>query len=152
MLLFTCSYAGQEKHHMEANTKSRRHYPEAVYDTRSLGFPQAVSGRGGRLVVTAGLVGWDKQFNLENDFGSQLHQAMENLAEVMADAGVADGDILHVRIYVVGLTQDHRIIVGQELDRQYPDRDLRPGTSLIGISALARDDLLVEVEGTAICG
>ena len=41
----------------------------------------------GRLVVTGGVIGWDTEGHLPKDFSTQVKQALENIAAILAEGG-----------------------------------------------------------------
>ena len=130
-------------------SSTTRLFPQDVYDTSKLGFPQAVAKKTQTLIVTAGIVGWDVECIARREMQAQFHQAMENLKNTLKAADASLSDLLHLRIYVVNLKGDDRLLINSVIEDFFPDQTERPGTSLLGISALARSELLVEVEGTA---
>jgi enamine deaminase RidA (YjgF/YER057c/UK114 family) len=125
-----------------------------VIDTTPLGFAPVVIARGGALVFTNS-VGYDADWALTGDGGlaAQLRQSCRNLLLQLGAAGSGRADIVHVRINIVNLQPDDRLVVGEVFAQElyHPDPGLRPTTSLIGIAALARPELRVELEAIAQC-
>ena len=123
-----------------------------VFDTKPLGFAPVVVSRGGALVFT-GSVGYDEHWALTGDGGleAQLRQSARNLIVQFEAAGATRADIIHIRINIVDLQPDDRLVVGKVFAEEIydPSPDLRPATSLIGIAALARPELRVELEAIA---
>ena len=62
---------------------------------RPKGYSNAISARG-RIIVTAGLVGWDAQERfVAADLAGQFRQILENLRLVLAEDGAGSSNILH---------------------------------------------------------
>lgn len=127
---------------------------EGVMDTRPLGFAPMIVSNGGPLIFT-GAVGYDEAWALTGDGGihAQLRQSCRNLLACLRAAGAGREHLIHVRINIVDLQPDDRLAVREVFSAElyHPDPDLRPTTSLIGIQALARPELRVELEAIAQC-
>jgi enamine deaminase RidA (YjgF/YER057c/UK114 family) len=125
-----------------------------VMDTRALGFAPLVVAHGGSLIFT-GAVGYDETWSLTGDGGlrAQLRQCCRNLLACLRAAGADREHLVHVRINIVDLKPDDRFAVGEVFmaELYHPDPERRPATSLIGIQALARPELRVELEAIAQC-
>ena len=67
-------------------------------------------------------------------------------SHAVVTSGLLDS-VIKLTIFVVGLLPAHRSIIGAELKRRFPGTP--PANSLIGVSALARTGLLIEIEAVA---
>ena len=117
---------------------------------RPRGYTHAVAVDGGRLIFIAGQVAFDKEGNLvgKGDLRAQTEKALENLAAALAAAGATPADLVKVNMYVVNYkTADYPII--REARARLLDPQNPPASTLIGVQALAVDDLLIEVEAIA---
>lgn len=116
-----------------------------VYPSHALGFSQAVVHGG--LLISSGQVGWNTEYELPGDggFEAQAKQCFENISNLLKAADVGIGKVLMLRIYVKGLTEARTKAVSQRLQSMFPNA-YKPATSLIGVAALARDGLLIEIE------
>lgn len=121
---------------------------EQVYTTSAFGFSQAVPSN--NLLFLSGQVGWDTDYNLTGDkgFEAQVKKTFENIERILEKGESNISNIVSMRIYVKQLSTEKRIIVGQYL-KQYFSGEYKPSTSLIGITTLAREDLLIEIEAIA---
>jgi 2-iminobutanoate/2-iminopropanoate deaminase len=113
------------------------------------GYSHAIATRGGRLLAISGQVALDAAGNLvgAGDFKAQAHQAFANLGAVLAAAGLSNADIVKVTYFVVGL--DHERVLALREAREAALGGERPAASLLGVAALFRPDLLVEIEAIA---
>jgi len=112
-------------------------YSHAVATARTLIF---VSGQV-PLDPSGALVGGD-------DFEAQTAQVFENLRAVLAGVGGSFDDIVKLTYFVVGLDAARLASVRRVRDRFLGDGP-RPASSLLGVAALFRPDVLVEIEAIA---
>jgi enamine deaminase RidA (YjgF/YER057c/UK114 family) len=105
--------------------------------------------RGSRIVFISGQVGYDADGQLVgDDHASQAAQAFRNLRTAVEAAGGSIEDITKITVFVVG----HRPELLEQLmsARQGSFGDYRPASTYLGVEALARPGLLVEVEAIAV--
>lgn len=114
------------------------------------GYSQAIATRGGRLLVISGQVPLDAAGNLVGgtDFQAQARQAFANLGRVLAAAGASYGDVVKLTYFVVGLDHDRLLAVRTARDEVLPHGD-PPASSLLGVTALFRPDVMIEIEAIA---
>jgi len=119
-----------------------------VYATHDFGFSQAVIFN--NVIYGSGQVGWDKDYTLpaNSDFKQQFEQTLINIERLLESQKCGWQDVLHLRFYVVDLNAVKRESIGAFLKQTFPN-GYAPATTLIGISALARENLLIEIEFTA---
>lgn len=107
--------------------------------------------RGGHILFIAGQVGWDEQHQMAGPgFVEQFGKAIENVLQVVKEAGGAPTHIGRLTIYVVDrsdyLAHLHDIGV---IYREFM-RDHYPATTLVEVSALLEPEAKVEIEATAV--
>ena len=119
-----------------------------VYATHDFGFSQAVIFN--NVIYGSGQVGWNKDYTLQpfSDFKQQFAQTLMNIEHLLGSQKCNWQDVLHLRFYVVDLNAAKRESIGSFLKQTFPN-GYAPATTLIGISALARENLLIEIEFTA---
>ena len=102
------------------------------------------------LVHISGQVGMDADGNVvgTDDFTAHVDQAFANLDVALAAGGVARSHVVKVTTFVVGYDHAEKwpIIRTAHLDFF---RDAAPAWTVVGVEALARPDLLIEIEVTA---
>lgn len=105
---------------------------------------------GSRLVFVSGQVGFDTEGNLvgEGDVVAQAEQAFRNVATALAAVGATVEDVAKLTTFVVG----HRpeLIEPVMAARAAVFGEHKPASTYLGVEALARPGLLVEVEAVAI--
>ena len=116
-----------------------------VYQTGNFGFSQAVVFN--RLIFGSGQVGWDKQLNLPhtNDFAQQFGQTLRNITQILNEGESNWQDVILLRFYIVDLDPEKREHIGKFLKETYSEQ-YAPATTMIGVAALARKELLIEIE------
>ena len=115
------------------------------------GYSNVVEVSGSRLVFIAGQTALDREGNLVggNNLEAQADQAFHNLGFALAAAGCTPRDLVKLNVFV-------RDMAGLPLYRKARDRFLgsvkppaAPAITLVEVSKLFRDDLLIEIEAVA---
>lgn len=106
---------------------------------------------GDRIIHVAGMIGWqaDQTF-ASDDFVDQTRQALQNIVDVLADAGAAPDDLLSLTWYI---TDKAECIARQDdLGRAYRDVIGRhyPAMAMVEVTALMEDRAKVEIEARAV--
>jgi enamine deaminase RidA (YjgF/YER057c/UK114 family) len=115
------------------------------------GFSQVVVAAGKRTIYTAGQVSIDERGNLvgADDLAAQTEQVMRNVGLALAAAGASFADIVKITTYVVNYKPEHRAIIGRARMPFFAKRP-PPASTLVGVSALALPEWLVEIEAVAV--
>lgn len=117
----------------------------------TFGWTHVVTSSGGRTIHISGQAGIDKGGQLvgKGDLRRQTEQTFENLKVALAAAGASFRDVVNSRIYVVGFQPEHLPII-REVRSRYFAADQPPASTLVGVTALAGADWLIEIEVTAV--
>lgn len=116
---------------------------------RPKGYSNGVSARG-RLVFTAGQVGWNAQGNFPDTLAGQVELALGNVVAVLAEAGAGPEHLVRLTWFIADRRAylDAQSEIGaayrRVLGRHYP------AMSLVEVSALVESKALVEIEATAV--
>ncbi len=112
-------------------------------------FSQIAVGEGDQIVFISGQTARDANAQIVGigDVRKQTQKALDNLRIAVEAAGGSISDIAKITTYIVNLQPDDRIWIGQLVKAHFPEP---PAHTLIGISALAAPELLVEIEAMAI--
>ena len=117
----------------------------------SLHFSQAVEAPDARRVVfLAGQTSVDSSGRplFPGDMHAQLERAFENLELVLTQAGLAMSNLVRLNYYVTNMQAyaGARDVVAAKLGALA----VKPSGCLLGVACLARPELMVEIEATAV--
>lgn len=104
---------------------------------------------GSRMVYLAGQVALDSAGRLvgAGDLRVQAVQVFENLRRALAAAGATFRDVVRLNYYVVDASQLAEL---REVRDRYINTAAPPASTLVEVRRLFRDDVLLEVEATAV--
>jgi 2-iminobutanoate/2-iminopropanoate deaminase len=104
--------------------------------------------RAGRLVFVSGCVATDAEGRTVgvDDVVAQARQVHENLKKCLAAAGATFADVCKVTVFLKNVADREKVNIAR---REYFGTH-RPASTLVQIARLVRDDLLVEIEATAV--
>jgi enamine deaminase RidA (YjgF/YER057c/UK114 family) len=104
----------------------------------------------GRLVVTGGVIGWDSKNHLPIGFVAQVHQALSNIAAILAEGGARPEHLVRLTWYVVDMEEYLSNL--KELGQIY--REIfgahYPAMALVQVVRLVEKAARVEIEATAV--
>jgi enamine deaminase RidA (YjgF/YER057c/UK114 family) len=122
--------------------------PQGLLHTAA--FSQVVAATGTRTIYTAGQVAIDEHGKLVggSDLAAQTEQVMRNVGLALAAAGADFGHVVKITTYVVNYKPEHRAIIG--IARAPFFKGAPPASTLVGVSALALPEWLVEIEAVAV--
>jgi enamine deaminase RidA (YjgF/YER057c/UK114 family) len=114
------------------------------------GYSYVVSATG-RMVFVSGQIALDAEGAVvgAGDLRAQANRVYENLAACLAAAGAGFGDVVKINTYVVNLKADDLPVIREVRSAYFPG-DGPPASTLVGVTALAADGLLIEVEAVAM--
>jgi len=114
-------------------------------------FSQVVASVGKRTIYTAGQVSIDEHGTLvgPGDLAAQTAQVLRNVGLALAAAGATFADVVKITTYVVNYKPEHRVVIGQAR-APFFSNGAPPASTLVGVSALASPDWLVEIEAIAV--
>ena len=117
---------------------------------RPKGYSNGISARG-RLIVTAGVVGWDGQEKfVSHTLAGQFEQALRNIVDILAEDGAGPEHIVRMTCYVIDI-EAYRASLGdigaawkEIIGKHYP------AMALVAVTSLVEPQALVEIEATAV--
>lgn len=126
--------------------------PEGVFDGRPFGFAQVsvVSTPLGEAIHVAGQVAWDSERRIVGvgDIGKQLRKSLENLAAALASAGATLDQVGALTLYIKQSHMNEGKAIGDVLKSVFGAN--LPCSTWIGVTGLAVDDFLIEVEPSVV--
>ncbi|HEX3182404.1 MAG TPA: RidA family protein [Beijerinckiaceae bacterium] len=116
-------------------------------------FSQAVVASGTRTVYVSGQVSIDENGALvgAGDLAAQTTQAMRNVGLALAAAGASYADVVKITTFVVNYAPEHRAVIAKARAPFFPSGK-PPASTLLGVSALALPEWLIEIEAVAVVG
>ena len=116
---------------------------------RPIGYANGMTAKG-RVIVTAGLVGWDVMGNFPDGFAAQARQLFTNMLAVLAEGGAGPEHLVRLTWYVVDL--DEYRACQRELGRAY--REIigahYPAMAVVQVAGLVEKTARLEIEATAV--
>ena len=118
-----------------------------------VGYTQVVSVAYGRTLYISGQVAYDERGEIvePENLRRQTEQTYANLEKALTAGGATFEDVVKTTHFVVNYTPADLPIL-REIRSRYFHPDHPPANTLIGVQALAREGLLIEVEAVAVVG
>jgi enamine deaminase RidA (YjgF/YER057c/UK114 family) len=116
---------------------------------RPNGYTHVVVAADGRTVYIAGQVAFDSTGRVvgAGDMRAQTEQVFANLQRALASVGATFSDVVKTTTYVTDASQAALV---REVRAKYLDARRPPANTLVPVPALARPELLIEVEAVAV--
>ena len=111
----------------------------------TIGYSRAVQ-IGNVLEVSGTVAADDKGVVGKGDIGAQTRYIIQKIEKVLQDAGYSLKDVVRTRMFVTDISQ------WKQVGRAHGEffKDIKPVTTMVGISKLIGDDYLIEIEMTAV--
>ncbi|MEO8808596.1 MAG: RidA family protein [Burkholderiaceae bacterium] len=117
---------------------------------RPKGYANGVAATG-RQVFIAGMIGWDAQGVFHSDdFAAQTRQALQNIVDVLREAGGRPEHIVRLTWYVTDKRE--YLAAGREVGAAFREivGSYNAAMTAVQVSALIEDRAKVEIEATAV--
>jgi enamine deaminase RidA (YjgF/YER057c/UK114 family) len=105
----------------------------------------------GRMLFIAGMVGWDAQGQFHSDdFVIQVKQALQNVSDVLREAGGVPENIVRMTWYVTDKRE--YLAAGKEIGQAFREiiGAYNAAMTAVEVTALMEDRAKVEIEVTAV--
>lgn len=111
----------------------------------TIGYSRAVQ-IGNVLEVSGTVAADDKGVVGKGDIGAQTRYIIQKIEKVLQDAGYSLKDVVRTRMFVTDIS------LWEQVGRAHGEffKDIKPVTTMVGISKLIGDDYLIEIEMTAV--
>jgi reactive intermediate/imine deaminase len=115
------------------------------------GYSHVVEAPAGLLLYISGQVPLDRNGELvgAGEIAAQTRQVFENLTAALAAAGGSWSDVVKLGYFLVDVAHLQTV---RAIRDEYVDAERPPASTLVEVSRLFRDDVLIEVEAIAIKG
>jgi len=117
---------------------------------RPKGYSNGISATG-RLIVTAGVVGWDENEHfVSNTLPGQFAQVLKNIVAILADDGAGPEHIVRLTCYVTSI--DAYLASLEEIGTAWQETIGRhyPAMALVEVVRLVEPQAMVEIEAMAV--
>lgn len=117
---------------------------------RPRGYANGIAARG-RIVVTAGVVGWNAREEFEtDDLAGQFRQVLANTLDILAVDGAGPEHIVRMTCYVTDIAayRDGLAGIGAAW-RELMGRNF-PAMAVVGVTALVEPEAKIEIETMAV--
>ncbi len=106
----------------------------------------------GKIIFISGQVSVDKDGKLvgAGDLKAQVRQAASNLKLALEAVGATPADIVKTNTYIVNYKQSDYSAMREARAELFPTGTTPPASTLVGVTALAVEGLMVEMEAIAI--
>ena len=130
-------------------SKLERPRPEGLFNNPA--YSHTVIATGKRIVYVSGQVSMDEKGALvgAGDLAAQTTQVMRNLGQALAAAGASYADVTKITTFVVNYKPEMRAIIGKARSAFFAE-GAPPASTLVGVTALALPEWLIEIEATAV--
>lgn len=131
-------------------TKAQPQFLNPAGLSKPNGYTHVVIVQPDKLIYVSGQVALNAAGEVvgKSDLRAQVSQVMENLKTALAAAGASFPDVVKLNYYVVNLNAE-KLAVIREVRNKYISTEHPPASTLIGVTALAREEFLIEVEVVA---
>lgn len=115
------------------------------------GYTHVITTKPGKMVFISGQVAVDAQGLLvgKGDLRAQTKQVFENLKTALTAAGATFDDVVKITWYVKGYNPQ-QLTVLRDVRDEYVKKEAPPASTLVGVTSLALDDYLLEVDAVAV--
>ena len=102
-----------------------------------------------KMVIISGQIALDNKGNLigKDNLAEQTEQVFTNIKNIVAESGGTMDDVIKIGIYMVDITQVQTM---RDVRNKFFNQQKPPTSTLVQVSKLVRDDLLIEIEATVI--
>ncbi len=132
-------------------TKLEQPQPTGLFQNPA--YSQVVVASGARTIYISGQVALDEKGAIvgAGDLSAQTTQVMKNIGLALAAANATFADVAKITTYVVGYRPEHRAIIAKARTPFFANMP-PPASTLVGVSALAAPEWLIEIEAIAVTG
>lgn len=117
---------------------------------RPKGYANGIAATG-RLVFTAGVIGWNEREEFEADtLTAQFEQVLQNIVAILVEADAQPEHIVRMTCYVTD--RDAYLEQARDIGAAWKRvlGPVYPAMALVEVSRLVEDKALVEIEATAV--
>ncbi|WP_422345423.1 RidA family protein [Parasphingorhabdus sp.] len=123
--------------------------PDTLPDAGAMGYSQVTTCTPGKMIFISGQVAWTPAGDPAPDnLAEQARMASSNLGKALESAGAGPENIVSARAFIVDYTEEKGAEAFPEILGSLGGNQV--AFTLIGCSALASPDLMIEIEAIAV--
>lgn len=125
------------------------HNPAAVAAPKGYSHAASIDLGTCTMLIVSGQVALDQQGNLvgKNDLSKQTEQVFKNIKAIAEDAGATMNDVVKLSYYLLDASQVQAV---RDIRNKFINIQQPPASTLVQVSKLFREDILIEIEATII--
>lgn len=123
--------------------------PPALYKSKGYSHAAVIDLGNCNMVIISGQVAIDSIGNLvgKGDVAKQAEQVFTNIQNIVSSLGGTMDNVVKLGIYMLDVSQIQAV---RDVRNKFINTKEPPASTLVQISKLVRDDILVEIEATVI--
>ena len=127
----------------------KREYLKGDKRQQERGYSPAVKTRGGTTIYLAGYGGFEDESGktYSGDFDAQVRVVFERMRKTLERAGSSLDDIVTMTVFITDMANGTRFT---QLRKEVFKEGRYPASALIGIKALARPEMMIEIQAIAV--
>jgi len=128
---------------------TRREYLNPDPRQRERAYSPAVKVTGGTTIYMAGQTGYQDERGETHpgDFDAQVRVAFERMRKTLETAGGKLEDIVTMTVFITDMVNGTRFT---QLRKEFFPENRYPASALIGVKELARPEMMLEIQATAV--
>lgn len=125
------------------------HNPTSVSPAKGYSHSVEIDLGNCKMIILSGQIALDKNGNLvgKGNLAEQAEQVFVNIKNIVAASGGTMDDVIKINIYMIDISQAQ---VMRNVRNKFINLENPPTSILMQVSKLVRDDILIEIEATAI--
>lgn len=154
-LLFSATAFSQNKARDEKQKPKERKVDKQFINPNGVpkvsSYSQAVAVAGGKAIYISGQVSVNAKGETigKGDLREQVRQTLENLKTVLIESGASFSDVVKLTYFVKDFKPETLSLI-REIRSEYLPKENPPASTLIGVTSLASEDFLIEIEAVAV--
>lgn len=127
----------------------RFHNPTSVSMAKGYSHSVEIDLGNCKMVILSGQIALDNKGDLigKDNLAEQTEQVFTNIKNIIAESGGTMDDVIKIGIYMIDITQIQTV---RDVRNKFFNQQKPPASTLVQVSKLVRDDLLIEIEATVI--
>ena len=115
------------------------------------GFTHVVKSTGSTVIYVSGQVSYNSDGEIVGvgDLPTQVHQVYQNIATALSAYGASMRNVVKTTIFVCDLTPQ-KIAIIRQVRAGFLSEESPPASTMVGVQALAKPELMLEVEAIAV--